>query len=137
MSNAEQIEYWNGKVGDIWVLMQERMDLALTPVTTALLAAANPQAGEFVRSNAHPHAGAADQHAPVDLPRRHRLCDERRIVGIIDARPLRRSEVDPLVRKLCQLPEDLNLNLRPAVIAGHAHFHWFRSFSTAAGCDRL
>ena len=48
MSNAEQIEYWNGKVGDIWVLMQERMDLALTPVTTALLAAANPQAGEFV-----------------------------------------------------------------------------------------
>lgn len=48
MSNADQIDYWNGKVGDIWVLMQERMDLALTPVTAALLAAAAPQAGEMV-----------------------------------------------------------------------------------------
>jgi SAM-dependent methyltransferase len=48
MSNAEQVEYWNGKVGDIWVEMQERMDAALTPVTAALLAAAQPQAGELV-----------------------------------------------------------------------------------------
>ena len=48
MSNAEQIEYWNGKVGETWVLMQERMDRALTPVTAALLAAAAPQAGEAV-----------------------------------------------------------------------------------------
>ncbi|WP_197041877.1 class I SAM-dependent methyltransferase [Sandarakinorhabdus oryzae] len=48
MSNAEQIEYWNGKVGETWVQMQERMDLALTPVTAALLAAASPQAGELV-----------------------------------------------------------------------------------------
>jgi ubiquinone/menaquinone biosynthesis C-methylase UbiE len=48
MSNAEQIEYWNSKVGETWVLMQERMDLALTPVTTALLAAAAPQPGELV-----------------------------------------------------------------------------------------
>ena len=48
MSNAEQIDYWNGKVGDIWVQMQERMDLALTPVTAALLAAASPQPGELV-----------------------------------------------------------------------------------------
>ena len=48
MSNADQIEYWNGKVGETWVMMQERMDLALTPVTAALLAAAAPQAGELV-----------------------------------------------------------------------------------------
>ena len=48
MSNAEQIDYWNGKVGDTWVMMQERMDLALTPVTAALLAAAAPQPGELV-----------------------------------------------------------------------------------------
>lgn len=48
MSNADQIEYWNSKVGETWVLMQERMDLALTPVTTALLAAAAPQPGELV-----------------------------------------------------------------------------------------
>ena len=48
MSNTEQIEYWNSKVGETWVLMQERMDLALTPVTAALLAAAAPGPGELV-----------------------------------------------------------------------------------------
>jgi SAM-dependent methyltransferase len=48
MNNAEQIEYWNGKVGETWVQMQERMDSALTPVTAALLAAAAPQAGESI-----------------------------------------------------------------------------------------
>jgi SAM-dependent methyltransferase len=48
MSNAEQIEYWNGKVGETWVKMQERMDRALTPVTAALLSLAAPQPGEDV-----------------------------------------------------------------------------------------
>lgn len=48
MSNADQIEYWNSKVGVTWVQMQERMDLALTPVSAALLAAAAPQPGELV-----------------------------------------------------------------------------------------
>jgi SAM-dependent methyltransferase len=48
MNNAEQIEYWNGKAGETWVLMQDRMDRALTPVTAALLAAAAPGEGEAV-----------------------------------------------------------------------------------------
>jgi SAM-dependent methyltransferase len=48
MDNQAQIDYWNGKVGDTWVRMQERMDKALTPVTAALLAAAAPAAGEQV-----------------------------------------------------------------------------------------
>ncbi len=48
MSNAEQIEYWNGKVGETWVRMQDRMDLALTPVTAALLSLAAPKPGEHV-----------------------------------------------------------------------------------------
>ena len=48
MSNAEQIEYWNGKVGETWARMQERMDRALTPVTAALLSLAAPQPGENV-----------------------------------------------------------------------------------------
>ena len=55
MSNAEQIDYWNGKVGDIWVQMQERMDLALTPVTAALLAERRLNRG--LRLN-HPEAVA-------------------------------------------------------------------------------
>lgn len=48
MNNAEQIEYWNGQAGETWVLMQDRMDRALTPVTAALLAAAAPRDGEAV-----------------------------------------------------------------------------------------
>jgi len=48
MSNAEQIEYWNGKVGETWARMQDRMDAALTPVTAALLSLAAPQPGEHV-----------------------------------------------------------------------------------------
>ena len=46
MSNTEQVEYWNGKVGETWARMQERMDRALTPVTAALLSLAAPQPGE-------------------------------------------------------------------------------------------
>ena len=47
MSNAEQIEYWNSKVGDTWARMQDRLDRAFTPVTAALLSVAAPQPGEF------------------------------------------------------------------------------------------
>lgn len=46
--NADQIEYWNGKVGETWVRMQERMDRALGPVTAGLLSLAAPQPGEQV-----------------------------------------------------------------------------------------
>lgn len=48
MSNAEQIEYWNGRVGDTWARMQARLDRAFTPVTAALLSVAAPQPGESV-----------------------------------------------------------------------------------------
>lgn len=48
MSNAEQIEYWNSKVGDTWARMQARLDTAFTPVTAALLSIAAPQPGEDV-----------------------------------------------------------------------------------------
>jgi len=48
MSNAEQVEYWNSKVGDTWARMQERLDRSFTPVTAALLALAAPRSGEHV-----------------------------------------------------------------------------------------
>lgn len=48
MSNAEQIEYWNSKVGDTWARMQARLDRAFTPVTAALLSVAAPQPGDDV-----------------------------------------------------------------------------------------
>lgn len=48
MSNAGQVEYWNGRVGDTWAQMQSRIDGSFTPVTAALLSLAAPQLGEDV-----------------------------------------------------------------------------------------
>jgi ubiquinone/menaquinone biosynthesis C-methylase UbiE len=81
MNNAEQIEYWNGKVGDIWVQMQERMDAALTPVTAALLAAADPQAGETVLDIG---CGAGETTLAVDAV----VGDSGHAIGIDISEPL-------------------------------------------------
>ena len=75
MSNAEQIDYWNGKVGDIWGQMQERMDLALTPVTAALLAAASPQPGELVLDIG---CGAGETTPPATAPAKSARATSRR-----------------------------------------------------------
>jgi SAM-dependent methyltransferase len=48
MSNAEQAEYWNSKVGDTWARMQEKLDRSFTPLTAALLSMAAPKPGEHV-----------------------------------------------------------------------------------------
>jgi SAM-dependent methyltransferase len=46
--NADMLAFWNGKGGDTWVARQEHTDIALTPVTDALLVFAAPRAGERV-----------------------------------------------------------------------------------------
>jgi ubiquinone/menaquinone biosynthesis C-methylase UbiE len=46
--NEDMQEYWNADAGETWAKMQARMDLALTPVTAALLDLARPQPGEHV-----------------------------------------------------------------------------------------
>ncbi|MEJ2377447.1 MAG: class I SAM-dependent methyltransferase [Pseudolabrys sp.] len=46
--NADMLAFWNGKGGNTWVARQEHTDIALTPVTTALLTFAAPRAGERV-----------------------------------------------------------------------------------------
>lgn len=46
MSNAEQAEYWNSKVGETWARMQEKLDRSFTPLTAALLSLAAPKPGE-------------------------------------------------------------------------------------------
>jgi ubiquinone/menaquinone biosynthesis C-methylase UbiE len=48
MSNAEQAEYWNSKVGDTWARMQAKLDRSFTPLTAALLSMAAPKPGEHV-----------------------------------------------------------------------------------------
>jgi SAM-dependent methyltransferase len=46
--NADQLAFWNGPGGHIWVARQEHTDIILAPVSEALLAFAAPRAGERV-----------------------------------------------------------------------------------------
>lgn len=46
--NADQLAFWNGVGGDIWVARQDHTDITLAPVSKALLALAAPRAGERV-----------------------------------------------------------------------------------------
>ena len=46
--NADQLAFWNGPGGHIWVARQAHTDITLAPVTEALLALAAPRAGERV-----------------------------------------------------------------------------------------
>jgi precorrin-6B methylase 2 len=46
--NADMLASWNGKGGHTWVARQEHTYVTLAPVTDALLAFAEPRAGERV-----------------------------------------------------------------------------------------
>lgn len=46
--NEPQIEYWNGKVGQRWASLQDRIDLQLNNISDAVLAFACAQPGERV-----------------------------------------------------------------------------------------
>jgi SAM-dependent methyltransferase len=46
--NEQQIEYWNGAVGERWARLQETIDASLMPITEALMPFANPRPRERV-----------------------------------------------------------------------------------------
>ncbi|HEX4766858.1 MAG TPA: methyltransferase domain-containing protein [Lichenihabitans sp.] len=48
LPNAGQIDYWNGEVGSRWARLQSDLDALFVNVTTALVKAADPRAGERV-----------------------------------------------------------------------------------------
>jgi SAM-dependent methyltransferase len=47
-SNAQQIDYWNGPVGERWARLQERIDLHMAEITERVLRYAAPRAGERI-----------------------------------------------------------------------------------------
>ncbi len=47
-TNADQLAFWNGPGGHIWVARQAHTDIILAPVSQALLALAAPRPGEWV-----------------------------------------------------------------------------------------
>ncbi len=46
--NADQIDYWNGEVGQRWARLQSDLDALFVNVTTVVIKAADPRAGERV-----------------------------------------------------------------------------------------
>lgn len=47
-ANQDQVDFWNGRMGHEWVLLQERMDANLAAIHQALMLFAAPRAGEAV-----------------------------------------------------------------------------------------
>ena len=47
-ANPQQVEYWNGPVGERWARLQERIDLHLAEITEATLCFAATQPGERI-----------------------------------------------------------------------------------------
>jgi SAM-dependent methyltransferase len=47
-ANQDQVEFWNGKAGQEWTALQERMDAYMSPIHGALMDFAAPRAGEAV-----------------------------------------------------------------------------------------
>lgn len=47
-ANQDQVDYWNGRAGQDWTALQERMDANLSAIHDALMPFAAPRAGEAV-----------------------------------------------------------------------------------------
>jgi SAM-dependent methyltransferase len=47
-ANTQQIEYWNGPMGDRWARLQEKIDLHVEEITEAVLDFAAPREGERI-----------------------------------------------------------------------------------------
>ena len=67
--NADQLAFWNGPGGALWVARQEHTDIALAPVSEALLALAAPRAARAgagpPRATGGAREGVADRpHGP-------------------------------------------------------------------------
>lgn len=80
-SNANQVEYWNGDVGQRWARHQDRMDRAFQPLTAALIERAAPRRGERA---ADIGCGCGD----LSLMLADRLGTEGRVLAVDVSRPM-------------------------------------------------
>lgn len=79
--NADQIEYWNGDIGQRWARDQDRMDRAFGPLTAALIERAAPRRGERA---ADIGCGCGD----LSLLLADRLGREGRVLAVDVSRPM-------------------------------------------------
>src|SRR5262249_56759626 len=80
--------------------------------------------GNFVRPAGAPHATAAEGHAALERPRRHRLGERNDEVGIVVVRLQRiGAEIDDVVSGGAKPFDELLFQLEPAVIGGNSQAH--------------
>ncbi len=79
--NADQIDYWNGDVGQRWARNQDRMDEAFGPLTAVLIEQAAPRRGERA---ADIGCGCGD----LSLLLADRLGAEGRVLAVDVSRPM-------------------------------------------------
>lgn len=79
--NADQVEYWNGDVGQRWARSQDRLDRAFQPLTAALMERAAPRPGERA---ADIGCGCGD----LSLMLADRLGAEGRVLAVDVSRPM-------------------------------------------------
>lgn len=79
--NADQIAYWNGRVGERWRARQRDQDALLAPVTDALLQRAAPAAGEVVLD-----IGCGCGATSIELARR--VAPGGRVLGVDISAPM-------------------------------------------------
>jgi len=79
--NADQVEFWNGEVGQRWARNQDRMDRAFRPFTTTLIERAAPRQGERVIDVG---CGCGD----LSLALADRLGAEGRVLAVDVSRPM-------------------------------------------------
>lgn len=79
--NADQVEYWNGDIGQRWARNQDRMDQAFGPLTAALIEHAAPRRGERA---ADIGCGCGD----LSLLLADRLGAEGRVLAVDVSRPM-------------------------------------------------
>src|SRR5262245_27034743 len=81
-------------------------------------------ARNLVRADRGPHATAADGHAALERPRRHRLGERDNEVGIVVVRLQRvGAEIDDVVSGSSEPCDQLLFRLEPALIGGNSHLH--------------
>jgi ubiquinone/menaquinone biosynthesis C-methylase UbiE len=79
--NADQVEYWNGEVGQRWARNQDRMDRAFQPLTSALVERAAARQGESVIDVG---CGCGD----LSLALARRLGPDGRVLAVDVSRPM-------------------------------------------------
>ncbi len=114
IKNSEQIDYWNGEVGQKWVRQADRLDALLEPFADAVLQAASLKEDEYVL-DVGCGAGALTLKAAFQVGDRHGALGvdvSRPLLSLADRRAAERDALPPRLKRPTPLssgPSDLSM----------------------------